>query len=93
VVSAASRANPHNAALAAEVQTTFQGTTLRGLLLEAYAFGTIGQVAFVAALISFSLAFVMLILTVLGIWHFARTPAEVEFPKSLHQEGRLPVAV
>src|ERR1700733_10750388 len=37
-VSAASRANPTNAKLAAEVTTSFQGTTLRGLLLEAYAF-------------------------------------------------------
>ena len=35
-VSNASRANPTNAALAKEVQTSFQGTTLRGLLLEGY---------------------------------------------------------
>ena len=92
-VSAASRANPGNAALKAEVTTAFQGTTLRGLLLEAYAFGTIGQIAYVAAVVSFALAFVMLILTLLGIWHFARTPAETEFPKSLHREERVPVAV
>src|SRR3982074_3543999 len=37
-VSAAAIAAPTNAKLAALKQTSFQGTTLRGLLLEAYAF-------------------------------------------------------
>lgn len=93
VVSAASRANPTNAALKAEVTTSFQGTTLRGLLLEAYAFGTMGQIALVAAIVSLALAGVMLVLTLLGIWHFTRTPVEVEFPKSLHHEERVLVGV
>src|SRR6516165_2385062 len=43
-VSAASMAQPKNTQLAALKQTTFQGTTLRGLLLEAYAFSTIGTI-------------------------------------------------
>jgi hypothetical protein len=43
-LSTAGRANPTNKTLAALEQTSFQGTTLRGLLLEAYAFSTIGQV-------------------------------------------------
>jgi len=85
-VSAASRANPNDAALKAEVQTSFQGTTLRGLLLEAYAFWTIGQVALVGAIVAFILAGIMLLLTALGFWHFRRTPEDMEFPKSLHQE-------
>jgi hypothetical protein len=38
-------ANPNNAALKAEATTAFEGTTLRGLLLEAYAFGTFGMIA------------------------------------------------
>ena len=42
-VSAASMAAPTNAALAAEVQTVFRGTTLRGLLLEAYGFSVMGR--------------------------------------------------
>ncbi len=79
--------------LEALVQTSFQGTTLRAMLLEAYAFGTMGQIAFVGALVSFSLAFVMLLLTLFGVWHFLRTPAQLEFPRSLHQEERVPVAV
>src|ERR1700684_1792252 len=33
-----------------KVQTVFQGTTLRGLLLEAYAFGTFGQIALAGAM-------------------------------------------
>jgi hypothetical protein len=91
-VSAASRANPNNAALKAEVQTSFQGTTLQGLLLEAYAFWTIGQVALVGAIVAFILAGIMLILSALGFWHFRRTPEDLEFPKSLHEE-RVPAGV
>ncbi|HUY65049.1 MAG TPA: hypothetical protein VMV14_11120 [Acidimicrobiales bacterium] len=92
-VSGAARTNPTNAALQTEVQTVFQGTTLRGLLLEAYAFWTIGQVALVGAVVSFILAFVMLLLTALGIWHFRRTPEDLEFPNSLHTEVKIPAGV
>lgn len=41
-ISAAALAAPKNTQLAGLKQTSFQGTTLRGLLLEAYAFSTIG---------------------------------------------------
>ena len=76
-VSGAAMADPGNAALQAEVQTVFRGTTLRGLLLEAYAFSEFGQIALVAAICSFVLAGVMLVLSVLGIWHLRRVnPAE-----------------
>jgi hypothetical protein len=34
----------------------FQGTTLRGLLLEAYAFGTFATIALIAAIAAFVLA-------------------------------------
>ena len=87
-VSAAARANPKNAALAAEVQTTFQGTTLRGLLLEAYGFWTFGEIAFWAGIASFVLAGVMAVLVALGFWHAARTPAEAELRLGIHDEGR-----
>lgn len=56
--------------------TTFMGTTLRGMLLEAYAFGTIGLVMLWGAIASFAGAAVLLILTLLGIRHARRTPAE-----------------
>jgi len=60
----------------------FQGTTLRGLLLEAYAFGTFGQIALVAAIVSFVLAGVMLILVLLGVVHLRRVAPDAEFPAS-----------
>ncbi|HUC37000.1 MAG TPA: hypothetical protein VMR97_07750 [Acidimicrobiales bacterium] len=66
----------------AKVQTVFQGTTLRGLLLEAYAFWTFGQIAFWAGIAAFALAGIMLMLTLLGFVHFRRTPEEEEFPKA-----------
>jgi hypothetical protein len=75
-ISTAARANPNNKALAALEQTSFQGTTLRGLLLEAYAFSKTGEVMLWGAIASFSLAFVMAILVGLGFWHARRTPQE-----------------
>ena len=76
-VSNLSRANPDNAELAGQVQTLFRGETLRGLLLNAYAFWKIGQIALFASIASFVLAAVMLILTVLGFWHLRRaSPTE-----------------
>ena len=77
-LSAASRANPSDKALAAEVQTAFQGTTLRGLLLEAYAFSTFGMIAFWAAIASFCGALVMAILVGFGFWHAWRTSEREE---------------
>jgi hypothetical protein len=64
-----------------KVQTVLQGTTLRGLLLEAYAFGTFGQIALVASIVSFVLAGIMLLLTLFGLIHIRRVPGDQEFPK------------
>jgi hypothetical protein len=75
-VSAAAIAAPTNAKLAALKQTSFQGTTLRGLLLEAYAFSEIGAVMLVGAIASFILAAIMAALVGLGVWHAARTSEE-----------------
>jgi hypothetical protein len=87
-LSTASRANPKDTALAAAVQTSFQGTTLRGLLLEAYAFSQFALIALWAAIVSFVLALVMAILVGLGFWHARRVPATAEmFPAApAHQE-------
>jgi hypothetical protein len=48
--STASRENPEDTELAAAVQTLFRGETLRGLLLNAYGWWTVGQYAFYAAI-------------------------------------------
>ena len=85
-VSAASMAAPKNTALATEVQTVFRGTTLRGLLLEAYGFWKFGQIALIGAIVSFVLAGLMAVLTVIGFFHWRRTPEEQEFPKHHEKE-------
>ncbi len=73
-----SRANPNDAKLAGEVATMFKGETLRGLLLNAYAFGTMGTIAGIAAICAFVAAGVMLVLGGLGLWHSRRTPPDAE---------------
>ena len=50
-------------------QTLFMGTTLRGMLLNAYAFATLGTIAMWAAIASFIGAAVMMALGVLGLRH------------------------
>jgi hypothetical protein len=52
----------------------FKGETLRGLLLTAYAWSTVGQIAGYAAIGAFVAAILMAILTVLGIMHYRKTP-------------------
>ena len=78
-ISTAAQANPGNASLQALKQTSFQGTTLRGLLLEAYAFSVFGIIVFWGAIASFSLALIMAALVALGFWHARRVPENVEF--------------
>jgi hypothetical protein len=77
-LSAESLAQPKNAALAAEVQTIFRGTTLRSMLLEAYGFWTFGQIALIAAIASYIAAGLMLILSIFGFVHLRRTVPEAE---------------
>ncbi len=75
-VSAASMAAPKNVALGTEVQTVFRGTTLRGLLLEAYGFWKMGQIMLWGAIASFILAAIMAVLVGLGFWHASKTTEE-----------------
>jgi hypothetical protein len=83
-ISAAALASPKNTQLEGLVQTSFRGTTLRGLLLEAYAFSTIGQIMLWGAIASFALALVMSVLVGLGLAHARRTEPEAQmFPASV----------
>jgi len=77
-LSAQSLAQPKNAALAAQVQTVFRGETLRGLLLNAYAFWEMGQIMLIAAIAAFAAAALMLILSALGIAHLRRAAPTAE---------------
>jgi hypothetical protein len=69
---------PNNAKLAAQADTVFKGETLRGLLLNAYAFGTMGTIAGIAAIAAFIAAAVMLVLGGLGLIHARRTSPDTD---------------
>jgi len=77
-VSTALQADPTNATLQKQAQTLFQGETLRGLLLNAYAFDTIASIALIAAIAAFVGALIMLILTILGFLQLRRHRGEGE---------------
>lgn len=53
-------------------ESLFMGSTLRGLLLNAYAFGTMGVIAMYAAYAAFAGALMFLDLGLLGLRHAAR---------------------
>lgn len=76
-ISAASRAaTPGSSAaktLDALKTASFEGTTLRGLLLEAFAFWKVGQLMLWGAIAAFSLAVLLAVLVGLGLAHATRT--------------------
>jgi hypothetical protein len=55
-------------------QTLFMGNTLRGMLLEAYAFGTMGVIAGYGAIAALVGGVVMLLLSIAGLIHIRRVP-------------------
>ncbi|MBX6748333.1 MAG: hypothetical protein IRY85_01480 [Micromonosporaceae bacterium] len=60
-------------------ETVFKGETLRGLLLTSYGFSELGAKAGLAATVAYIGAGLMFLLSVLGFWHAARTPATEAF--------------
>jgi hypothetical protein len=78
-VSTLARANPNDATLQGQVQTLFRGETLRGLLLNAYAFWKVGQIALIGGIVAFAAAGVMALLTILGFWHLRKVSPQEEF--------------
>ncbi len=81
-LSTQAQTDPTNTTLANTVNTMFKGETLRGLLLNGYAFWKMGQFALMAAVISFVGAAFLLLLAGLGIVHLRRTdPAAELLPK------------
>jgi hypothetical protein len=95
-LSAESLARPGDVALAGQVATVFRGETLRGLLLNAYAFGTMGMIAGIAAIAAFIAALIMLLLSGLGLVHARRVspaadiltgqPAHPQHPATMPNE-------
>ena len=90
-LSALSIAQRDNAKLTAQVATVFKGETLRGLLLNAYAFGTMGTIAGIAAIAAFVAGAVMLLLSGLGLMHARLVPPTAEILGGHPANGRTPV--
>jgi hypothetical protein len=62
------------ATVSGQRNSLFKGETLRGLLLSAYAWSTVGTIAGIAAIGAFIAAAMMAVLVMLGIVHHRRTP-------------------
>jgi hypothetical protein len=77
-LSAKAMANPDDQKTAGLVATVFKGETLRGLLLNAYAFAQMGQIALYGAIASFAGAALMTLLGLLGFAHLRRVPETQE---------------
>jgi hypothetical protein len=77
-VSSKAQADPTNVELQGQAASLFKGETLRGLLLNAYAFDKVGQIALIGAIVSFGLAGVMVVLSILGVAHVRRVSPEEE---------------
>jgi hypothetical protein len=90
-LSAQSQANPDDTKLAGQMQTMFRGETLRGLLLNAFAFWKMGEIALIAAIASFAGAGVLLLLSGLGLWHLRRTDPSAEVLPKLGARTPAPV--
>jgi hypothetical protein len=91
-LSAKSLVAPANAKLAAQVQLMFRGTTLRSMLLEAYGFWQMGQIALIGAIASFAAAAALLVLSLLGLVHVRRVPRAAEvFGKASNSVQAQPV--
>ena len=82
-LSAQAQANPSNTKLANLTNTVFKGETLRGLLLNAYAFWKMSQLMLIGAIVAFAGAGLLLILSVLGTVHLRRTRPETEVMPTL----------
>ena len=86
-VSSAALANPTNATLQGQVATLFKGTTLRGLLLNAYAFGTVATIALWGAIVSFVGAAILLVLSGLGFAHARSVGRAAQVPAVSEQRA------
>jgi hypothetical protein len=85
-VSAAALADPKNAALQEQVQTLFRGTTLRGLLLNAYAFWTVGVIAQSMGIVSLVGGLALGVLVALGFARARRARAWADAPVELDRQ-------
>jgi hypothetical protein len=78
-LSAESLAHPTNTALAAQVQTVFRGDTLRSMLLNAFGWWKVSQIAYIASLVAFGLGGIAFLTGCIGLaWSgFKREEADI----------------
>jgi hypothetical protein len=95
--SAASRAKPEDAKLAASVQTLFRGETLRGLLLYAWGWSVVGTIAGYAGIAAFFGAAAVLMALMLGFAAHEREQKKAKVSATVKvatiTNGRVPVSV
>jgi len=77
-LSALSMAQPNNTALAGQVATVFKGETLRSMLLNAYGWWKVSQIAYIAAIIAFALGGLVLLTSLASL-------TVGEHPEILHE--------
>jgi len=77
-LSAAAMKDPTNAALQGQVATVFKGETLRSILLTAYAFWQLGQIAMISSYVAYLGGVLFLILALLGFAHLRRAETDSE---------------
>ncbi len=77
-LSARSMAQPNNTALAGQVATVFKGETLRSMLLNAYGWWKVSQIAYIAAIIAFALGGLVLLTSLASL-------TVGEHPEILHE--------
>jgi hypothetical protein len=87
-VSAEAQAKPNDATLQGQVATLFKGTSLRGLLLNAYAFSKFGQIAGIASYVMFAGAGILLVLAGLGLVHAQRVGRKVKAPGIVGEQSQ-----
>ena len=83
--------DPNYQQVSGQRQALFMGETLRGMLLNAYGFWKMGEIALTAAIVSFIAAGVMLLLSALGFWHLRRVSPEAEVLPRLGARTPAPV--
>ena len=66
-LSTEAQAQPKNTVLAGEVATVFKGESLRSMLLNAYGWGKVSQITYIAALVAFGLGGLTLIGSVFAL--------------------------
>ena len=84
-LSAASLANPKNTALAAQVQTVFRGDSLRSMLLNAFGWWKVSQIAYIGSLVAFGLAAIALLAGITGFAAARREHTEAVLSRTTHE--------